>query len=180
MASSPIPNHRMTSGMMARCGTLRSICIEESNSRLGRPRDARQYAEDEADAAADEQALQRPLGGDCGVGEKRAVAQALPEGDGDRARRRQHARRQQAAIARRSPRRRPGRSAAPSGEQPERRFAGFPKLRGSGHASGRLSRSRPDLVGDGLAERAGVDGERQPAPDACASGSNGKTSSAKR
>src|ERR1700722_6044500 len=31
-ASSPMPNHRITSGMMARCGMLRSICSEESSA----------------------------------------------------------------------------------------------------------------------------------------------------
>ena len=52
----------MTSGIIARCGTLRSICIEESNDRLGRPRNAVEQAEDEADAAADDEPVQRPLG----------------------------------------------------------------------------------------------------------------------
>ena len=83
---------------MARCGTLRSICIEESNTvSAGREMPARTPS-DEADAAADDEPLQRPLGRDGGMGDKRAVAQAFPEGGGHRARSRQQAGRHHSAA----------------------------------------------------------------------------------
>ena len=49
-----MPNHRMTSGISARCGMLRSICSVVSSQPLGERDSAVGEAEREADAAADQ------------------------------------------------------------------------------------------------------------------------------
>ena len=97
-ASSPIPNHRMTSGMIARCGTLRSICIEESNTvSAGREMPASTPRTKPMPPPMTRPLSARSVEIAAWVSE-RAVAEAVPEGDGHGARRRQQPARQQPAA----------------------------------------------------------------------------------
>ena len=88
MASSSMPNHRMTSGISARCGMLRSICSVLSVSvslRRDRPLSMPKH---EAEAAADGEAGQRAPGADLDVAQQLAGLREPPAGrdDGDRRR----------------------------------------------------------------------------------------------
>ena len=74
-----MPNHRITSGIIARCGMLRSICSEESSSRSATGNDAVEQAEGEAEAAADGEPDQRALGADPDMVQQRAAEQRVPE-----------------------------------------------------------------------------------------------------
>ena len=117
---------------------------------LGRPPHPGEHAEDEADAAADEEALEGALGRDRGVGEQGSVAERLPEGDRDVARRRQDAGGEQAGHRRDLPDDDEPDRQGPGGEAAEQRARDLP----AATPSRRRPRRRPDLVGDGLAERA--------------------------
>ncbi len=152
-AVSSMPNHRMTSGMMARCGTLRSICSEKSSSVSAGREMPLSDAEHEADAAADQQPLQGASGADRHVMEEDAAPGVLPEGDRDRARRGQQPRRDRADLGGRLPDRDQRHRHRPWGEVPGRRASQRAR---QAHDCALAAASRAVFIGDGLAERPGV------------------------
>src|ERR1700691_2504854 len=107
-----MPNHRMTSGIRARCGTLRTICSELSRSRAGY--DPVEQSEDETDGAADREPRDRTHEADLDMVKELARAAELPRRQGDARGRWQNARRHE-----------PGRSRdLPAGDQRHRQEPG--------------------------------------------------------